>query len=377
MKSSTSHNTIRRNYFVPLAALPVLFLTSLAATAQTTTLNDDLVLKDRDLPANPENTNLFFAEDDPLAGSNALYSWQSEQGAWVWGYDTDWWSMFLNQNHVLKLYNTDTTTGSENAPSIILDPGDGALGMAPASITIYGSPVITQATSSSWLTHNLSNAGALEMLGGEANGVGSFATGNSTSASGANSFTAGYSTSASGDSSFAVGAYSNASGMWSSALSGGQASGFHSVSLSGSAADGEASFATSSYAWAVGNHSIAMGEFAHAFGDHSVAIGHSLSSTSHSSVAVGTGNENRHDSTDATTIAAAKSSWQGDDQHSIFEVGIGDGSTPKNALTILQDGSVEIGKATATDNSIPLHVKANGDVILAKAQGDISMGIYQ
>lgn len=68
--------------------------------------------------------------------------------------------------------------------------------------------------------------------------------------------------------------------------------------------------------------------------------------------------------------------WQGDDQHSVFEVGIGESANSENALTILQDGSIELGKATATDNSIPLHVKANGDVIIAKAQGDISMGAF-
>jgi hypothetical protein len=112
----------------------------------------------------------------------------------------------------------------------------------------------------------------------------------------------------------------------------------------------------------------------HAIGSYSFAKGaYGVEAHAFSSFTIGQFNEGRHNASNPH----AKISWLGDDENSVFEVGIGTSTNNrKNALTVLQDGSVEIGK-DSTDGSIPLHVKADGSVVLAKPQGDISMGIYQ
>jgi hypothetical protein len=45
------------------------------------------------------------------------------------------------------------------------------------------------------------------------------------------------------------------------------------------------------------------------------------------------------------------------------------------SLTVEQDGSVEIGK-NASDESVSLKVETNGNITIAKPQGDITMGVY-
>ncbi|MGJ8634663.1 MAG: hypothetical protein ACSHX7_12170 [Luteolibacter sp.] len=47
-----------------------------------------------------------------------------------------------------------------------------------------------------------------------------------------------------------------------------------------------------------------------------------------------------------------------------------------DALIVLQDGSVQVGREDTNGNA-PLEVGADGTVVLSKAQGDISMGIYE
>ena len=74
-----------------------------------------------------------------------------------------------------------------------------------------------------------------------------------------------------------------------------------------------------------------------------------------------------------------KHEWVDLGENAIFEVGIGSSANDrKNALTVMKDGSVEIGKATADGDgtAVPLMVNSDGTVVLSKEQGDISMGIY-
>lgn len=139
---------------------------------------------------------------------------------------------------------------------------------------------------------------------------------------------------------------SSAAGIFSTAFGGSLASGFASTALG--------------YGSAVGNFSTAAGEYTVA--------------TSYATMAIGIYNEDRHNTIDPSSSI---SSWQGDGQHSVFEVGVGQNSNNRaNALTVLQDGSVEVGK-DATDGSVPFQVRSDGTVVLAKPQGDISMGAYE
>ena len=78
---------------------------------------------------------------------------------------------------------------------------------------------------------------------------------------------------------------------------------------------------------------------------------------------------------------AGTASWQGDGLNAVFAVGIGEGNNDrKNAVTVMQDGTIELGNDQ--NNEVPLRVNSdgsvvlNGSVLLNKAQGDISMGIY-
>lgn len=152
------------------------------------------------------------------------------------------------------------------------------------------------------------------------------------------------------------------------ALSGGHANvSYTSTAMSHGGAYGSASTAMS-YGTAVGHSSTAM-SYGVANGDQSFAAGKTEIS-SFSAAAFGHYNENRNGSGSGTN-------WDNSSQNSVFEIGIGSSSNNRsNALTVLQDGSVEIGK-NASDRSVPLQVKSDGSVILAKPQGDISMGAYQ
>jgi hypothetical protein len=252
-----------------------------------------------------------------------------------------------------------------------------------------------------------------------ASGIASFSAGEEVLASGDHAVAMGYQSEATGHNSVAMGSSATASGTNSSALAGGWAEGSGSFAASGGQAYGVNSTAFSN-GYAGGDRAaahgwgVALGDLASAFGngwaeaqysaafggssangDYSAAFGGSnaygdfsaafgdwgVRATSFASVALGRHNEDFHDDTDATTIEAAETSWQGDRQHSVFEVGIGQsGSAPSNGLTVFQDGLVELGKSTAdidNEDDVPLTIEADGSVILAKPQGDISMGIYQ
>lgn len=132
----------------------------------------------------------------------------------------------------------------------------------------------------------------------------------------------------------------------------------------------------------IGLASIAMGDNTKASGQNSVSLGGWSQALGSNSTALGAGHAYACGSlaTGYNTprfTSSGRTAWQGDDLNSAFEVGIGaNESNRKNGFTVLQDGSVEVGKATASDDSVPLHVKANGDVTLSKAQGDISMGVF-
>lgn len=176
-----------------------------------------------------------------------------------------------------------------------------------------------------------------------------------TLASGTNSTAMGLSTVASGYNATAMGGYTTASGQYSIAMGrNSQSQGSYSLAAGySSIAHGETSTAMGGYNTATGKYSTAMGAYTEA--------------KSRASFALGQYNEKRGST-------AGEIAWQGDNQHSVLEVGIGTATTPSNALTVLQDGSVELGKAT--DNTVPLTVNANGDVTLSRAQGDISMGAF-
>ncbi len=119
---------------------------------------------------------------------------------------------------------------------------------------------------------------------------------------------------------------------------------------------------------APGNESTALGE-ATTHGKHSTAVGQGVAQ-SYGSLAIGY-NEGRHDTADTT----GRTEWKGDGKHSVFEVGVGTSADRRNGFTVLQDGTVEVGKKQ-TDSTIPLKINADGTVVLSKAQGDVSMGSY-
>ncbi len=141
--------------------------------------------------------------------------------------------------------------------------------------------------------------------------------------------------------------------------------------------NGYLSEANGVYSFVHGRSSIASGYSSNSFGndnlaegDFSSVIGINSRISSYAGMAIGRFNENKHTHVDASTL------WQGDNLHSIFEIGIGaDDLNRKNALTVMQDGTIELGKDAVT-NKVPLKVNSDGSVVLSKAQGDISMGIY-
>jgi len=147
--------------------------------------------------------------------------------------------------------------------------------------------------------------------------------------------------------------------------------GYHSMAI------GTASNAGGHESVAIGAGSEASGDFSvsiaggQAAGEGSTAIGFGPLTSNFSGVALGSFNEDRH------TNPTASTAWQADSAHAVLEVGIGtDENDRKNAVTVLQDGSVELGKATATDNSVPLRILSDGTIIMTKKQGDIKMGTY-
>ena len=419
MKTITHDYAIYRSYVasLPLAVVLGLSLPLLAQDEVVTgilTVEDDLILKDRDIGATSSTAKLFYEET--AVGEGTLFSWLPASGAWTWGYGLKWTAMHLDQNHVLRLYNIDADAATGNAPTIVLDPGDGAVGAVPPSITIAGEPVLTAANSVDLLAGHyfpaqgseLSN-GSLEsfLLEGAVNGAGripkegagtrmmwypekaafrvgrvngsqwddsklgkySVAMGNSSQAKGTNSFAMGHYSVATGENSTAVGS-SQALGRNSTALGRAYATGNSSTAMGlRSRASEYASTAMGGYTTASGDYSTAMGGHTTASGEYSTAMGRETSASGYASLAIGQYNESR-------STVTGQTAWTEIDQNSVLEVGIGTESNPnRNALTVMKDGSVEIGK-DAADDTVPLHVKADGSVVLAKAQGDISMGIY-
>ncbi len=350
----------------------------------------------------PSYTNGYTG---PQMKSKVNFLTDTNVGAdWTWGryvhpaesyYNTgttDYgYQMSLDAENKLSLYRkaayasvyNATSSGSgyiQNTATIILDPGTGLSpyytsnmqAIENAKILVAGNEVVTAANAARLLTTTLANNYVslsptqsfvvTGTTGGTANppasGAGTrmmwytekaaFRAGNVTgnlwdkASIGIASAAFGLSTKASGQGSFASGYLTIASGICSTAMGNSTAAGDYSTSLGNS--------------WATGKFSTSMGQ---------------TTASNYASVTIGQNNEMRTGGTSATA-------WAANNQNSVLEVGIGLNATSrKNALTVLQDGSVEIGKATATDNSVPLIIKADGTVILSKAQGDISMGIYQ
>jgi len=105
-----------------------------------------------------------------------------------------------------------------------------------------------------------------------------------------------------------------------------------------------------------GNSSIAFGLNTSASGLYSTTFGNSTLNSQFAGVSVGQYNEN-------IGTNSGINSWQGDDLHSVFEVGVGISQNEReNALTVKQDGSVELGKTI--NNEIPMTVGADGSIIL-------------
>lgn len=136
--------------------------------------------------------------------------------------------------------------------------------------------------------------------------------------------------------------------------------------------------ASGNYSTAMGNTSVASGSTSTAMGrgtasgSYSTAMGFNTTAANYASVALGQFNESK-------TTSGSATAWQGTGAVSVLEVGVGTSTTAKkNAMTVYQNGTVELGKAsTATGNASPLVIKDDGAVIISKAQGDISMGIYE
>ncbi|MFC4991095.1 hypothetical protein [Rubritalea tangerina] len=188
------------------------------------------------------------------------------------------------------------------------------------------------------------------------------------SAIGVNAFAVGYQAQATASDSVAVGFSSAATGMYSIAL-GKQAfsPGISAVSIGyENQALGSHSTALGMLSSSVGAGATSLGGFSEAIGSFSTATGLSTRAPSGSSFVLGQYNFG----------VGQQDVWQGDNLHSVLEVGIGaDEQNRKNAMTVYQDGSVDVG-SKAADGTVPLQVKSDGSVILAEPQGDISMGIY-
>lgn len=437
MKPVTRLQTIRRAYLTA-APLTVFFLTTLGASATVIFIDGSLPPNPQNV--NPENATLSFQEEDDNVNFNALYSWQSEQGAWVWGYDSDFDSdriaMFLSAGHVLKLYNTVYSLNPDQdqgggAATIILNPGFQYSGYGPASnasITINGAKVIT---------------GSDIRMGG----------GSDSDSSGAYSLATGSESIASGTESSAIGSHSTtthtayravalsggfADAYYSLAASYGKAYGDLSIAFSGGRADGISSIAMSGHDWngqnsrgnnSVGDNSAASGGDRsseipvilppppyllgnNSVGDNSVAIGGVRSQTlGFSSFSSGF----------LTKAAAGYSTALGSlnlglgtggdtwiESDPLFELGNGiaprSGGEPapetrSNAMTILKNGQTtltnkawnnrDVNTVSATDDPsnettdsggnalvVDGHTILNGKVIISEAQGDISMGAF-
>ena len=173
-------------------------------------------------------------------------------------------------------------------------------------------------------------------------GDGSLTVGRRSRASGPNSTAIGSSTEASGFTSTAMGAYTRALGEYSTAMGG------------LTEASGRSSTAMGYLATASGYYSTAMGLWTRAYGVNTTVVGKYNESILASS--------NDPDFLDNA------------DGH-LFVVGNGTRNDRSNAMVVYHDGAVDVGKNDA-DDTVPLQVTSDGSVVLARAQGDISMGAF-
>jgi hypothetical protein len=270
-------------------------------------------------------------------------------------------------------------------------------------LTVNGSPVITADSLSTQFSGPLAFGDAIALGGGsfaggsfsQAIGVNSIAFGEwntaygknstafgiATAAYGENSTTFGFDTSAFSDNSSAFG-YSTVAGGVNSAAFGEFtiANGNNSLASGyGSIANGNNSSAFGYANETHGNNSAAFGSESYTFAENSFSFGESTIMSQIAGFAIGRYNEDKGVYTWGYGMI---NQWTGDNETSVFEIGIGaDSANRKNAMTVMQDGTIELGKDAVT-NEIPLKVNSDssvifsGDVILEKAQGDISMGIF-
>ena len=150
---------------------------------------------------------------------------------------------------------------------------------------------------------------------------------------------------------------------------GAYAAGSYSVAIGfESRASRRASFSMGGYLVAGGGYSVAMGIANSALGYSSIAIGEGLRAHGSNTTVVGRFNEsNLAGFGDHPDVENA-------DGH-LFVVGNGTSSDRSNAMVIYHDGAVDVGKNGA-DDTVPLQVTSDGSVVLARAQGDISMGAF-
>lgn len=212
-------------------------------------------------------------------------------------------------------------------------------------------PTVTAGPRMHFITHKAAFRAGFTTTGKwEGNQLGNFsaAFGNGTVASGDSSTAFGNGTLASSLASTAFGKNTAASGLHS--LAGGSstiASGEQSVALGVSTrAAGYSSVAFGSYSESNGLCSIAQGVQAFANADCSMAIGSQTQADSYASVAIGRSNVGGGNPT----------TWVATDP--VFEVGVGNGNTLANALTVLKNSRVGIGTPIP---SVPLQVQGGND----------------
>ena len=113
------------------------------------------------------------------------------------------------------------------------------------------------------------------------------------------------------------------------------ASGENSVSFGLSTrAEGDEASAFGSFTAAVGINSTAFGNSTSALADNALAVGDETTISQYAGFTIGRFNED-------IGTEAGKTSWVGDDLHSVFEIGIGSGpSDRKNAMSVMQDGTI-------------------------------------
>jgi hypothetical protein len=146
----------------------------------------------------------------------------------------------------------------------------------------------------------------------------------------------GFSTIASGEYSFAAGSEVIASGVYSSAFgTATKATGTASFAMGyNTTAAGDRSLASGSGSIATGNNSTALGANTRTFGGASVAAGNSVFARAYGSVSVGSYN-NDQDNPDVSVV---------NELDRIFQVGNGNANNRSNAVTVLRNGFVGIGK---------------------------------